>query len=166
MPINDGQMLNKMEKMKESLNTLLSIRFVRNAYEHIDLAYTTRSITDSLIRQETMLRSHGYMFSEIYDIILAMAKLIHKFKTEIVPNAKTLLSADPRNAAEKLKEQMAAENLGSNVDVLCDDIQALYIYTVQLDKDSHFKKPPVFERTPELKEIGLYLTTLSIKSDI
>lgn len=165
MPTNDGQMLNMLAKTQESLNTLMAIRFVRNAYEHIDLAYTTRSITDSLIRQDNLLRTNGYMYNELYDIIIALAKVVHKFRTEIVPNAKSLLSSQPRDAAEKLKEQMAAENLSSNVDILCDNIHALYIHTVQLDKDSHFKKPPVYERLPELQELGSFLTTQSIKSD-
>lgn len=165
MPTNDGQMLNLLEKVKESLNTLISVRFVRNAYEHIDLAYTTRSLTDSLIRQDNLLRSYGYMYNELYDIILALAKVVHKFRTEIIPNSKNLLSAEPRNAAEKLKEQMAAENLASNVDILCDNVHALYIHTVSLDKESHTKKAPVYERIPELKELGSFLTTQSIKSD-
>lgn len=164
VPTNDGQMLNMLEKVKESLNTLLSIRFVRNAYEHIDLAYATRSLTDSLLRQDNLLRTNGYMYSELYDLILALAKVVHKFRTEIVPNAKNLLSSDPRNAAEKLKEQMAAENLASNVDVFCDNIHALYIHTVTLDKESHIRKAPVYERIPELKELGSFLTTQSIKS--
>ena len=52
---------------------------------------------------------------------------------------------------------MAINNFPANLGVFSDLINELYVKTVQQDKADHPGVRPVYERMPELKEIGRLL---------
>ena len=52
---------------------------------------------------------------------------------------------------------MAISNFGANLDVLADKVHELYMRVIQVDKDSHNVKAPVYTRMAELESIGSLL---------
>ena len=158
MSIKDFQTLNLIDKLSDSFNTALKARFIRNAYESLDLSYTTRNAIDSLTRENAYYRANGYSFNELYNAILALGEFIYKARTEIIPNIKFFYSKTSINETDKLREEMAAENLPANIDALADQVHALYIHIVNVDKETHTVKTPVYQRIPELAKLGQLLT--------
>ena len=54
---------------------------------------------------------------------------------------------------------MAAQNFPVNLAILSDLVNELYMKTTSIDRAAHEKKRPVYERIPELKDLGRYLVT-------
>jgi hypothetical protein len=52
---------------------------------------------------------------------------------------------------------MAINNFGSNLSVLADLVNDLFLKTVMADKEDHQTKRPEYMLLPELKELGDYL---------
>jgi len=59
----------------------------------------------------------------------------------------------------KVLTQMAINNFPVNLKIFSDMVNELYLKTVDLDKKLHKDQRPVYERIPELKEMGHYLVT-------
>lgn len=158
MAVKDFQTLDLINKIAASFNTLMNARFVRSAYESMDLSHGTRGIIDNFVQENAYYRANGYLLAELYNAILAMAEFVYKSRTELLPNIKYFLSGAKINDSEKLREEMAADNFKANLDIMADQIHSLYIHIVQVDKDSHTVKTPVYQRIPELSRLGQLLT--------
>ena len=53
--------------------------------------------------------------------------------------------------------QMAIDNFPANLGVFSDLINELYLQAVEIDKQDHPNEKPVYERMPELKDLGKLL---------
>jgi hypothetical protein len=91
-------------------------------------------------------------------MVLAAAHFIHQARTKMLPNIKALL-AQGGTEQDRVLREMAAQNFPVNLAILSDLINELFMKTTSLDRAAHEKKRPVYERIPELKEIGKYLVT-------
>ena len=60
---------------------------------------------------------------------------------------------------DRIREQMALENLKSNLAVLSDEVNNLFLKTVEADKAAHKHKVPVYKRQSELGMLGQLLTS-------
>ena len=58
---------------------------------------------------------------------------------------------------DKVLREMAAQNFPVNLAILSDLVNELYMRTTEIDRAEHEKKRPVYERIPELKDIGKLL---------
>lgn len=94
-------------------------------------------------------------------MVLAAAHFIYQARQKLVPNIKALLNqgALGKGASEqdKVLRDMAAQNFPVNLKIFTDMVNELYVKTANLDKQAHEKKSPIYERIPELKELGRYL---------
>jgi hypothetical protein len=158
VPVKDFQTLDLLNKVSLSFNTLMNARFIRTAYEGMELPHGTRGIIDSITQENAYYRANGYLFTELYTAVLAMAEFVYKCRTELLPNIKFFLTGAKINESDRLREEMAADNFKANLDVLADQVNALYLHVVQIDKESHTVKPPVYRRIPELSRLGQLLT--------
>lgn len=158
MPVKDFQTLDLLNKVSVSFNTLMNARFIRSAYEAMELNHGTKAIIDAITQENAYYRANGYLFTELYTAILALAEYVYKCRTEILPNVRFFLSGAKINESDRLREEMAADNFKANLDVLADQIHALYLHLVQIDKKTHVVKPPVYQRIPELSRLGQLLT--------
>jgi hypothetical protein len=52
---------------------------------------------------------------------------------------------------------MVVNNFASNLKILADKLNELYVRIASLDKELAGERPPVYSRLAELKEIGRYL---------
>jgi hypothetical protein len=53
-------------------------------------------------------------------------------------------------------QDMAEHNFPANLGILTDLLTELYMRTASQDRQAHGKKPPIYEKIPELKELGRY----------
>ena len=158
LPVKDIETFNLIEKLGEHYRVNINNRYLRSALISMDLSPSSRTGIEALTERSEYFRLQGYRFDELYVGIMGVAQFIYKARTEILPNLKYhIKTATDRN--EKILQNMAVENFKTNLGILADDVNDLYQRTVQIDKESHKVKKPVFERTPELENLGQLLTS-------
>lgn len=152
------QTISVIERLAEHFESSINNSYVRTALISMDLPPNTRMAMQPLTEKVDTYKLHGYRFDEIYSGIMALATYIYKVRKEVYPYLKNSLSGKA-SGDEKILQLLAVDNLKTNMSVLADDVSDLYMRVVQLDKDSHRVKPPVYERMPELKSLGQLLTS-------
>lgn len=152
------QTIAVIERLAEHFQSSINNSYVRNALISMDLPPNTRLAMQPLTEKVDTYKLHGYRFDELYSGILALATYIYKIRKDIYPYLKSSLSGRA-SGDEKILQMLAVDNLKTNMSVLADDVSDLYMRVVQLDKESHKVKPPVYERMPELQSLGQLLTS-------
>lgn len=158
MPVKDMQTISVIERLAEHFKSSINNSYVRTALISMDLPPNTRMAMQPLTEKVDTYKLHGYRFDEIYSGIIALATYIYKVRKDVYPYLRNSLSGKA-SGDEKILQMLAVDNLKTNMSVLADDVSDLYMRTVQLDKESHKVKPPVYERIPELQSLGQLLTS-------
>jgi len=159
MSVQDYEINTQIDRIADHVDTVLKNAFIRKSLSHIVISHEYQSGMDILLSRSETYKINGYLFDELYRGILGLAMWSYRGRTEMMPEMKYQLSGDSISEIDRLREQMALENLKSNLDILVDEINNLYIKTVALDKASHKKKPPVYKRMKELEHLGQFLTS-------
>ena len=82
---------------------------------------------------------------------------VHRRHIEQGVAARPEPTEDLGRGGSRVLRDMAAQNFGVNLEILSDLINELYLKTTNIDRASHEKKRPVYERIPELKDLGRLL---------
>lgn len=159
MPVQDYEINSQIGRINEHVDTILNNAFIRKSLSKIVVPHEYQAGMDILLSKSDNYKINGYLFDEIYRGILGMAMWSYRARTELLPELKYHLSGESMPEMDRLREQMALENLRSNLDILADEINNLYIKTVAFDKTSHIQKPPVYKRMKELETLGQFLTS-------
>jgi hypothetical protein len=156
--IKDPDIFRIIEKIGDHYLNNVSNRFVRKALMILELRQAEWDRLENLISKTEYYKQQGFQFDELYEIVLAAAHFIHQARTKMLANIKTML-AQGGTEQDRILRDMAAQNFPVNLAILSDLINELYMKTTSLDKAAHEKKRPVYERIPELKDLGKYLVT-------
>ncbi len=168
MVVKDPDIFKIIDKIKDHYNNNIYNRYIRKALLTMKISQNTWDLLDSLAEKANFYKMQGYQFDELYDRIIAAATFIFHARKEVIPNLSMLLSAGSDTMFHKGPEsentskvltQMAINNFPVNLKIFSDMVNELYLKTVDLDKKMHKDQKPVFERIPELKEMGHYLVT-------
>ena len=138
---------------------MLKNAFVRKSLSRITIEHEFQAGMDILLSRSESYKVNGYLFDELYRGVLGLAMWSYKARTEFLPQMKYQLSGETMPQTDRIREQMALENLKSNLSILSDEINNLYVRTVAADKLAHRRKPPVFQRLKELESLGQLLTS-------
>jgi hypothetical protein len=156
MNIKDPEIFKIIESIGDHYQNNISNRFIRKLLLVLDLPQAEWDRLDGLTTKSEYYKNQGFQFEELYDMVIAAAHFVHQARTRLVPNIKAMVVHGGTDADRVLRE-MAAQNFPPNLGVFCDLINELYVRTTDLDKDAHDKTRPVYERIPELKDIGRFL---------
>ncbi len=156
MNIKDSEIFKIVERIGEHYQKNISNRFIRKALVLLDLPQSEWDRLDSLTTKSAYYKDNGFQFEELYDMVIAAAHFIFQGRTKIQPNLKSTV-AQGSSDADKVLREMAVQNFPHNLQILSDQINELYAKTASLDRDAHEKTRPVYEKIPELKEIGRFL---------
>jgi hypothetical protein len=152
----DPDIFKIIERIGDHYQNNVSNRFVRKALVLLELPQSEWDRIENLAGKAEYYRTQGFQFEELYEMIMAMAHLVYLARTQMLPNVKTMLTHGVVAEQEKVLRDMAAQNFPVNLALLSDMINELYIKTIALDRAANPKKP-LFERIPELKDLGRYL---------
>jgi hypothetical protein len=167
VPLKDEAIFQLVEKIRDHYHNNINNRFIRKA---LLMVRVPREIWDALSRltEETDYhRIQGYHYKELYEQIHAAATFVYHAKSEVQPNLKTFLAAGTDTVfsrskdsagSENILRNMAINNFPANLGIFTDMINELYVRTVAMDREDHPGEKPIFERMPELKELGKLLT--------
>jgi hypothetical protein len=166
--IKDPDIFKLVEKISEHYQNNISNRFVRKALMILDLQQSQWEKIENLTGKSDYYKTQGFQFDELYEMILASARFIYQARIKIVPNARLVIGqgvdsfmAKKQRAPDqdRILRDMAAQNFPVNLGIFSDLINELYMKTTGLDRIAHEKKKPVYERIPDLKDLGRYLVT-------
>jgi hypothetical protein len=156
--IKDPDIFRIIEKLGDHFQNNVSNRFVRKALVVLELQQSEWDRLENLTVKSETYKQQGFQFDELYEMVIAAAHFIHQARTKMVPNIKGML-AQGATEQDRILRDMAAQNFPVNLAILADFVNELYMKTTALDRAAHEKKRPVYERIPELKELGRYLVT-------
>ncbi len=159
MSVQNYEINTQIDRITDHVDTVLKNAFIRKSLARIVISHEYQSGMDILLSRSENYRVNGYLFDELYRGILGLAMWSYRARTEMLPEMKYHLSGEAIPEIDRIREQMALENLKSNLDILADEINNLYVSTVALDKASHKKKTPVYTRMKELENLGQFLTS-------
>jgi hypothetical protein len=154
--IKDPDIFRIIEKIGDHFLNNVSNRFVRKALVVLELPQSEWDRLENLTNKTEYYKQNGFSFDELYEMVLAAAHFISQARQKMVPNIKGML-AQGGTDKDKVLRDMAAQNFPVNLAILSDLINELYMKTTELDRAEHEKKRPVYERIPELKDIGKLL---------
>lgn len=156
MPVKDTEVFRVVEKMGDHFQTNISNRFIRKALPMLDLRQAEWDRLENLTSELENYKIRGFEFDELYETVLAAAHFIFQARGRMVPNIRSILAAGAGDSERVLRE-MAAQNFPLNLAIFSDQVNELYVKTMNLDRQAHPKTRPVYERIPELKDIGKLL---------
>ncbi len=166
MAIKEPDIYRIIEKIGDHYQNNINNRFMRKALLHLELPQSEWDRLDGLISKSDYYKTQGFQLDELYEMILAAAHFIFQARQKLLPNLKTIVtqSAGARRGREdasaeqdKTLRDMAITNFPLNLGILTDLINELYVKTADLDRQEHGRKQPLYEKIPELKDIGRYL---------
>ena len=162
MTIKEPEIYKIVGKIGDHYKNNVNNRFVRKALLVLDLPQAEWDCLDGLTTKSEYYKAQGFLFDELYEIVLAGAHLVFQARQKVMPNVKSLVVGAPAPGKappeqDRVLREMAARNLPMNLQILSDLVNELYVKTTDLDRQAHEKKSPVYEKIPELKELGRYL---------
>jgi hypothetical protein len=164
MSIRNEEIFKIIEKIRNHYHTNLNNRFIRKALLLMKVPRGTWDAIARLTEKTELYKIQGYPYKELYEQIHAAATFVHQAKIDVAPRLRILLSGGTetvfsrqKGGEDKILLDMAINNFPANLGVFSDLINELYVKAVEQDKADHPNERPVFERMPELKEIGRFL---------
>jgi hypothetical protein len=154
--IKDPDVFRLIEKIGDHYQNNVSNRFIRKALVVLELQQSEWDRLDNLTSKAEYYKQQGFQFDELYEMILASAHFVHQARMKLLPNLKGMI-AQGGTEQDRVLRDMAAQNFPVNLEIMSDLINELYMKVAGIDKASHEKKRPVYERIPELKDLGKYL---------
>jgi hypothetical protein len=162
--VRNEEIFKIVEKIRDHYHTNLNNRYVRKALLLMKVPRGTWDAIARLTEKIDFYKIQGYPYKELYEQIHAAATFVHHAKLEVTPRLRELLSGGTgtvfsreKGGEDKVLLEMAINNFPANLGVFSDLINSLYVKAVEQDKADHPDVRPVYERMPELKEIGRLL---------
>ena len=165
MQVKDDELVRIIEHLGDHYKTNISNRIMRKALLKMDLNNATWDRIERLTDISDLQRSEGYSFHELYEQVLSMALFVNYAQHRLLPNLRAMLLGDeptrfggpPSSQNDKVLRDMAISNFKSNLGILSDIVNDLYLKTVELDKKMNGEKAPVYSKMPELSQLGQLL---------
>ncbi|MFP4383770.1 MAG: hypothetical protein ACLFSE_06960 [Spirochaetia bacterium] len=157
MRVKNPDVFEAVESISDHFNRNINNRYLRPLFLHMTLERRTMDMVDDITDDPDRLRLQGLHYEELYERIMALAKFIYFARKDILPSIRRKLTYGGAVGNERILREMAINNFGSNLSVLADLVNDLFLKTVMADKEDHQTKSPEYMLLPELKELGDYL---------
>lgn len=161
MQVKNPELFSLIETISQHYQTNIANRFTRRALSTMTLDAGSWGQIEELTEKVDNYRYQGYHLDELYTYILALARFIYQARRQVAPNLKFMATSshgqERISDSDRVFRDMAVNNFASNLKILADYLNDLYLKVVALDKDAAGIKQPAFSRIPELKELGRYL---------
>ena len=155
--VRDAQVIRLIESIGEHYRTNISNRFIRPALLQLPLEKQAWDQIE-VLTEKIEFRYQGFHLDELYRQIAAAARFVSVTRRDLVPILRVRLTGSGSSSgADKVLRDMAVNNFGSNLQLLADLLNELYINLVELDKNQAKGGRPLYASIPELRDIGRML---------
>ena len=155
MATKDTAIFGIVERIGEHYKKNIDNRFVRDSLTRLTLERGDRDHINTITELPDYIRIQGFDYYDLYEKILALARLVRQIHREVLPNI-SRASRKIGGSQEEVLRSMAFSTYGVNVAVLADLIAELYVKTVEIDKRDN-SADPVHYHIPELKNLSQML---------
>ncbi|MBN2049161.1 MAG: hypothetical protein JW760_01850 [Spirochaetales bacterium] len=159
MPIKEQEIFGSIEAIGDHFRLNIFNRHLRNILLHMPLDKGVWDNVEKLIEISDYTRLQGYRYDELYEQIYSMAVFISQVRKTVLPGLKGGSSSAAASDRDKILRDMAVSNLGSNLGILADKINELFLKVIELDKQEHPTGKKEYDRIPELAELGRLLVS-------
>lgn len=159
MQVKHPEVYSLIESISQHYSSNVSNRFTHSVLSLLPLDTASWTQIEELTERAAHYRYQGYHFDELYSMILAMAKFISFARKQGIPLLKSHAGTQSSkiSSQDKILLDMVINNFISNLNILADYVNKLFVKVVAIDKAEAVGRPPVLLKFPELKEIGKYL---------
>jgi len=151
--IRNPDIFNSLESMGDHFNKNISNRFMRKILLNLDIPQSDWDKLEGIGSKLEYYKIEGIQLDEIYEFILAGARLIHKARANIVPNLRGMLAlgsgfqrASKPGDQDRTLRDMAAQTFPVNLGIFSDMLNELYQKTAAIDRSENSKKTPCTRR--------------------
>ncbi len=156
MQIKNPEIYSLIEAIGQHFKTNISNRFTRGALSMLVLDNATWNQIEELTEKSDNYRYQGYHMDELYGLILAMARFISAARKQASQSLR-YGGVDKLSGQDRVLRDMVVNNFSSNLNILADSVNKLYMKVVEIDKEASAGRQPIYTRFPELGELGRYL---------
>lgn len=157
MQVKNPEVYSIIETIGHHYRTNISNRFTRAALSLLPLDNAAWNAIEELTEKSANYRYQGYHLDELYRLILAMARFVNVARKQTSQALRHGAGAERMGPQDRVLRDMVVNNFGSNLNILADTLNKLFIKAVEIDKEEAGRGPTVLSKFPELAEIGRYL---------
>jgi len=155
--ITDPQIVRLVERISEHYRSNISNRFIRPALLQLPLEKQSWDLIELLTEKVEQFRYQGFHIDELYHQIVACARFVALSRRELVPILRSRLTAGGSMGSDRVLQDMAVNNFGSNLQLFADLVNELFVNLVEIDKRNAKGRRPLYLSIPELQEVGRLL---------
>lgn len=157
MQIKNPEVYSLIETLGHHYRNNISNRFTRGALSLLTLDNATWNQIEDLTEKTANYRYQGYHPDELYGLILAIARFISTARKQAGQTLRYGGKTDKLNPKDRVLRDMVVNNFASNLNILADSVNKLYVKVVEIDKEQSSGRAPEYTKFPELNELGRYL---------
>ena len=157
MPIREPHIIRLIERIGDHYRVNISNRFIRPALLQLPLEKQSWDQIEILTEKLEQYRYQGFHLDELYRQIVAASRFVSVTRRELVPTLRMRFAGHGGSGADKVLRDMAVNNFGSNLQLLADLLNELFVSLVEIDKAEAKGRKPLYMNIPELKDIGRLL---------
>jgi hypothetical protein len=151
MQIQDPQTIRLIERIGEHYRSNIANRFIRPALLQLQIDNQSWNLIEVLMEGA---RYQGYELDDLYRQIAAAADMVFQARTNLIPGIRTRPSIAAMTGSEKVLHDMAVNNFASNLHVLADLLNELFMQLVEADKAQARGRKPLYVQMPEVADLG------------
>jgi hypothetical protein len=156
MQIKNPEVYSLIESLGHHYRNNISNRFTRGALMLLNLDNATWNQIEELTEKTDNYKYQGYHIEELYALIMAMGKFISVARKQTSQSLR-YVGNDRMSPQDRVLKDMVVNNFASNMNILADSLNKLFIKIVEIDKAQASGRAPVYTKFPELQDLGRYL---------
>jgi hypothetical protein len=152
MQIQDPEIIRLIDRIGEHYRTNVANRFIRPALLQLSIDNQVWALIDVLMEKGD--RYQGYELDDLYRQLAAAADLVFVIRTKLVPGIRSRPGIAVVTGSDKVLQDMALNNFGSNLRILTDLLNELFMMLVEADKAQAKGRKPLYAQMPEVADLG------------
>jgi hypothetical protein len=154
MQIQDPQIIRLIERLGEHYRSNIANRFIRPALLQLAIDNQTWSLIEVFMERGDQFRYQGYELDDLYRQLAAAADLVFEARTNLIPGIRGRQSIGAMTGPDKVLRDMAVNNFASNLRLLADLLNELFVLLVEADKAQARGHKPLYAQMPEVTDLG------------
>jgi hypothetical protein len=154
MQIQDPKTVRLIERIGEHYRSNIANRFIRPALLQLQIDNQTWNLIEVLMERGDQFRYQGFELDDLYRQIAAAADLVFQARTSLVPSIRSRQNLGAMAGSDKVLRDMAINNFASNIHVLADLLNELFVRLVEADKAQARGRKPLYAQMPEVMDLG------------
>jgi hypothetical protein len=155
MQIQDPQIIRLIDRIGEHYRSNVANRFIRPSLLQLSIDKQMWSLIDVLMEKADAYQ--GYELDDLYRQLGAAADLVFQARTNLIPGLRNRQNAGIISGPDKVLRDMAMSNFASNLKVLADLLNELFVLLVEADKVQAKGRKPLYAQMPEVANLGKLL---------